>query len=142
MTEVSTSKNLTARTQAIRFIISGGVAAGVDLGFTYVFQIILGFGPGLARTVGFIFGTLTAYMINRRWTFEAEASSKRFAAVVLLYTITYGVNVGGHKLLFFLLEQSLGEKPALLVAFLISQGTATIINFVVQRVVIFKNASS
>lgn len=139
MTEVSEKKNLTARTQAIRFIISGGVAAVVDLGFTYLFQIILGFGPGLARTVGFILGTLTAYMINRRWTFEAEASSKRFAAVVLLYTITYGVNVGGHKLLFYLLEEPLGDRVALVVAFLISQGTATVINFIVQRVFIFKN---
>lgn len=142
VTEVSTStdtpQDLGARTQAIRFIVSGGIAAVVDLGLSYLFQIILGFGPGVSRTVGFIFGTLTAYMINRRWTFQAEASSKRFLAVVVLYSITYGVNVGGHKLLFYVLDGVLSEKLAFLFAFLISQGTATVINFLVQRMVIFK----
>lgn len=134
-------KELGARTQATRFIISGGIAAVVDLGLSYLFQIVLGFGPGLSRTVGFIFGTLTAYMINRRWTFQAEASSKRFLAVVLLYTITFWVNVGGHKLLFYLLDGTLSEKAAFMLAFLISQGTATVINFLVQRLVIFKGSS-
>ena len=40
--------------------------------------IFFGAGPVLARSVGFIFGTITAYLINRRWAFQAQPSMRRF----------------------------------------------------------------
>lgn len=133
------AKGSTFSAQGLKFLISGGISAVVDLSLTYLFQIVVGFPPRGARSIGFIFGTLTAYLINRRWTFNAEASTKRFLQVVVLYTITYGVNVGGHSFLFNLFtHHGWHERLALVVAFLISQGVATVINFVVQRMFIFK----
>ena len=69
------------KTQGIRFIISGGISAVVDLGLTFILQVLVGTGPGLARSIGFVFGTLTAYLINRRWTFQAAPSLRRFLLV-------------------------------------------------------------
>nr|WP_304503520.1 GtrA family protein [Corynebacterium lemuris] len=127
------------RIQAIRFIISGGVSAVVDLGLTFILQVLLGTGPVAARSVGFIFGTTTAYLINRRWTFQAEPSLRRFLQVAGLYTITYFVNVGLHAVFYRLFtDWDWANSVAVIIAFLIAQGTATVINFIVQRAFIFR----
>lgn len=129
------------KTQAFRFIISGGLSAIPDLGLTWVLNYLLGVAVPVARTVGFIVGTITAYMINRRWTFQAEGSARRFGQVMVLYAITYFVNVGGQTLLQGLFRDwGLSHQIALVAAFVISQGTATVINFVVQKLFIFKAA--
>lgn len=131
-------KNDNVASQGIKFIISGGISAVVDLGLTALFQYQFGFSEATARTIGFIFGTITAYMINRRWTFKAEPSTKRMIQVAILYCITYFVNVFGYKYGFrFFVNIGLVEGIATLIAFTIAQGTATVINFIVQRVWIF-----
>ena len=56
------------KTQMVRFIITGGLSAIVDLGL-YALLFALGLGKVPAKAVGFIAGTTTAYLINRRWTF-------------------------------------------------------------------------
>lgn len=66
--------------------------------------------------MGFIVGTWAAYLLNRRWTFKAKATAVRFAGVLATYGVT------------------------LVVAFAISQGTATVVNFAVQRWIIFRKA--
>ncbi|WP_304348828.1 GtrA family protein [Corynebacterium frankenforstense] len=129
------------RTQAVRFIISGVASAVVDLSFTAVMQYLFGQSLAVSRTVGFIFGTLSAYMINRRWTFRAEPSVRRFLAVCLLYSVTYLINVGGYKYGFILLAGwGLPDWLSTLIAFVVSQGTATVANFVIQRTIIFRGA--
>ncbi|MDO4910726.1 MAG: GtrA family protein [Corynebacterium sp.] len=128
-------------TQGVKFIISGVISAVVDLGLTALFQYKFGFGEAGARTIGFIFGTICAYMINRRWTFKAEPSVKRMVQVAVLYTITYFVNVLGYKYGFIgLTGLGLANAYATLIAFTVAQGSATVINFVVQRVWIFNKS--
>ncbi len=125
---------LSLRTQAARFIITGGLSAIVDFGL-YVLLLELGLHVNLAKTLSFIAGTTTAYLINRRWTFQAPPSRARFVAVMVLYALTYAVQVGINYL--FYLEFA-GQPWQVPVAFVIAQGTATVINFVVQRAVIFR----
>ncbi|WKD58515.1 GtrA family protein [Corynebacterium caspium] len=127
------------KTQALRFLISGALSAIPDLGLTWIFNFLLGVNVPISRTIGFIVGTTTAYMINRRWTFQAEASAKRFGQVVVLYAMTYIINIGGQTLIQHLLESWEWNKSlSLFIAFVISQGTATVINFAVQKLFIFK----
>ncbi len=125
---------LSLKTQALRFLITGGLSAVVDFGL-YVAFLALGLHVNVAKTFSFIAGTTTAYLINRRWTFQAPPSKARFLAVVALYALTYLVQVGINYLFYLKFAGQPWQVP---VAFVIAQGTATVINFIVQRTVIFR----
>jgi putative flippase GtrA len=129
---------LPLRDQLVRFVITGGLSAVVDFGLL-VILMALGLGHTLAKAASFVAGTTTAYLINRRWTFRAAPSTRRFAAVVALYALTFALQVGIFSLLFTILTaQGLSRLPVQVIAFVIAQGVATTVNFVVQRSVIFR----
>nr|NLI49609.1 GtrA family protein [Propionibacterium sp.] len=121
-----------------RFVIVGALSAVVDFGLLLVGQYALGLDHSLAKAVSWVFGTITAYAINRRWTFRSDGGRRRFAAVVTLYLLTFAFQVGTFSVLFPPLRTALGDAGASTVGFVIAQGLATTVNFVVQRTVIFR----
>ncbi|HOQ52300.1 MAG TPA: GtrA family protein [Micropruina sp.] len=132
------------RTQLVRFIITGVLSAIVDYGLLVLLMAVgLGYVP--AKVLSFIAGTTTAYLINRRWTFVSDGSRRKFAAVMGLYALTFVLQVGIFTVLYPWLI-SVGADAefmpkmnwAQLIGFVVAQGTATAVNFVVQRMVIFK----
>ena len=129
------SPNLSLGTQIWRFVVTGGFSAIVDYGLYILLNATFGVQLDVAKTIGWIAGTTTAYLLNRRWTFQAPPSTARLAAVWALYLTTFVVQVGINHVAVAALDEVWWRKP---LAFVIAQGTATVINFIVQRTVIFR----
>ncbi len=126
-------------TQLVRFALTGVLAAAVDFGLLNLLMWA-GLGHTPAKACSFVAGTATSYLINRRWTFRAASSARRFLAVMLLYGLTFVLQVGLWAVLYPLLGgTALPEVVVRMVAFVIAQGVATVVNFVVQRVIIFRH---
>jgi putative flippase GtrA len=87
----------------VRFILTGSLSAVVDFG-VLVLLMHLGLQHNVAKAISFVCGTTTAYAINRRWTFRAGPSTRRFVGVLVLYGCTFFVQVGLFALLFPLLQ--------------------------------------
>ncbi|HEX9334258.1 MAG TPA: GtrA family protein [Pseudonocardiaceae bacterium] len=120
--------------QAVRFVLFGVLAAGVDFG---VYQLLLSLGlwPSFAKAISFICGTVTAYVLNRRWTFNAAGGAAPALRFATLYSVTFFVNVGVNALFLRLLA---GHSWHVALAWVIAQATATVINFVLLRTVVFR----
>jgi putative flippase GtrA len=135
MSEIPPSPVLSLKTQLLRFVLTGGFSAIVDFGLLKLLSEAFGVQVDLAKALSFVAGTVTAYLINRRWTFGAAPSRSRFVKVMVLYGLTFVVQVGVFHVVFNALE---GDSQDKLIAFVVAQGTATVINFIVQRVWIFR----
>ena len=125
--------------QLARFVLIGGFCAAVDFG---VYQAFLGLDLWVhaAKALSFVAGTTTAFFLNRRYTFAAGRTdgAGQVGGFALLYTVTFFVNVGTNALLLTLLPPSGWE---ILLAWVVAQGAATTINFVLLRTVVFRAAS-
>ncbi len=131
-------ERLSLRTQLVRFVLTGGLSAIVDYGLLVFGMNVLGLDHSPAKAISWVFGTLTAYLINSRWTFQSTGSKRTLAAVAALYLLTFALQVGTFMLIYPMLEAWWGVGVAQLVGFVIAQGIATTVNFIVQRVWIFK----
>ena len=131
-----TPSQLSLRTQLGRFVATGVLSAAVDFGLL-VALMAAGLGHTPAKSLSFVAGTATAYAINRTWTFQAEHSHRRLVAVIALYAVTFLLQVGLFTALFPPLEAAWGLTAAQVVGFVVAQGVATTVNFIVQRTVIF-----
>lgn len=119
-----------------RFVLVGCFSALVDYG---VYQALLHLGAyvHLAKALSFVCGTTTAYLLNRRFTFAGSTGgAARFTGFLLLYGTTFFVNVGMNALALHLVPESTPLKVTL--CWMVAQGTATVINFVMLRTVVFR----
>ncbi|NIH86069.1 GtrA family protein [Amycolatopsis granulosa] len=126
--------------QLVRFALIGGFCALLDLG-TYSGLRAMGLDHApwdtVARAISFILGTTTAFFLNRKFTFSAARKDGKgqIGSFVLLYGVTFFVAVGVNALMLHVLGE-FAFKPT--VAWVISQGTATAINFVMLKWVVFR----
>lgn len=129
------ARRISLTNQLARFILVGGLCAMVDLGL-YWMLLQLDVWVHLAKALSFIAGTTSAFFLNKRFTFRARGGPGQAGGFALLYTITFFVNVGTNALMLQLLPAFRGEY---LLAWVIAQGTATAINFVTLRTVVFRH---
>lgn len=132
------SEPRTVLSQLVRFGVVGIFCALLDFG-TYQGLRALGMDAGalvdVARAISFVIGTTTAYVLNRRFTFDATGGIRQASSFMLLYGSTFAVAVGVNRWMLLLLPDSGWEST---LAWAISQATATTINFIMLRLVVFR----
>ncbi|MDQ2706273.1 MAG: GtrA family protein [Actinomycetota bacterium] len=122
--------------QLSRFVLVGSLSALVDYG---IYQALLHVDVYVhfAKAISFICGTTTAYLLNRRFTFAgATGGASRFTGFLLLYGTTFFVNVGMNAVALHLLPDATPLRVT--IAWAVAQATATAINFLVLRTVVFR----
>lgn len=127
------------KTQLGRFVAVGVFTAAIDFGLTLLLTH-LGLHRSAAKAIGWVFGTIAAYLINARWTFGSAVSGKTAVAVGALYVSTFAVQ----NVLYWVTNApliALGFDGAVkdTISFVIAQGVATVTNFAIQRAFIFKS---
>lgn len=120
--------------QAVRFATVGVLGAVVDLSI-YLLALHFGVWVLAARTLSFICGTTTAYVLNRRWTFGAAGGARQATGFVLLYGTTFFVIIGVNALALAVLPDT---SWTVTLAWALSQGFGTVCNFVMLRLVVFR----
>jgi putative flippase GtrA len=118
--------------------VVGLIAAGVDF-TTMLILVAAGLSPVPAKAVSWVAGTATAYIGNRRWTFQGDPSARRLLAVIGLYGLTFGLQVALFAWLYSWLVGLWDQWLAQLAAFVVAQAVATATNFMVQRHLIFRH---
>lgn len=136
--EVVKTDESSLKTQLFRFVAVGVFTAILDYSLTMLLTFF-GLHRSLAKAIGWVFGTIAAYIANARWTFGAQVTGKTAAGVGLLYASTFAVQ----NLLYWLLDSplmalGLDGLAKNTVAFVIAQGVATVTNFAIQRLFVFK----
>ncbi|GGI81555.1 hypothetical protein GCM10011581_18740 [Saccharopolyspora subtropica] len=133
-------KRLGVFNQLFRFIVIGGGCAVIDFGTYSLLLGVLGWPVWLSKSISFIFGTTASYLINRKFTFSGANTGNTKAkagAFALLYTITFFVNMGSNQVLCVVFD---AQEPWQFTLFwVIAQGLGTLINFIMLRVLIFRD---
>jgi putative flippase GtrA len=133
------------RGQLVQFVLIGCICAVVDAS-AYALFLLGGAPSAVGKAAGFALGTTASYFINRRYTFRSSASSQRHNVRTILlfitvYLATLGVNVGLNELLLIATPRQAITGNTLLqyaVAWTLSQGVSTILNFVLLRSIVFR----
>lgn len=129
-------KQKTLYTRIYRFLLTGIFSAVVDYTVTMLSHYLLNLDkPMLEKTLGFIAGTTTAYLINKKWTFEAKDAKNKLIPVIILYLITWLIQIIIYK---YMINWIGSDVTARTLSFVVAQGTATVINFIIQNGFIFK----
>ena len=131
----------TLKQQLIPFLVIGVGCAVIDFGITYTLDVPLGWQRDFAKAVGWVFGTLAAYVLNSKFSFDAKINAKKAGAVFVLYAVTFAVQM----VLWRITDSPLTSLGLVnlwknVVSFVIAQGVATVVNFELQRHLIFREA--
>ena len=116
------------------FLIVGSLTVLVDY---LVYRGVIWVGVDVAKGIGFLTGTLFAFIANRFWTFghksHAPGSAWRF---IFLYLSTLLVNVAVNALALKVMTDTM---TAVRLAFLIATGVSASLNFLGMKFFVFKS---
>lgn len=131
----------TLKQQLVPFLLVGVGCAVLDFGITYSLNEFMGVQRDFSKAVGWVFGTLAAYVLNSRFSFNAKINAKKAGAVFVLYAVTFAVQM----VLWRVTDSPLTSLGLVnpwkdVVSFVIAQGVATVTNFELQRHLIFRES--
>ena len=120
--------------QLRRFLIVGSTTVVVDFA-SYSGCLWLDLPIDFSKAVGFVVGTLFAYLANRYWTFEAAGEPGRIGHFLVLYLSTLVVNVAVNAVVVRALDRT---AFAIAVAFVLATAVSASLNFLGMKFIVFR----
>lgn len=113
-----------------KFFIAGLVVVAVDAAVYYFLLFLLP--TPLSKLIAFVFGTITAYFLNKFWTFKKlERSHTEIIKFISLYVLAMAINVGINSLVLLTFN-------SLIFAYFLATAISASFNFVGQKFLVFK----
>lgn len=118
--------------QMSRFLIVGIMTVILDFIVYMFFYKYLAFDIHISKGLGFMFGTLFAFHINKSWTFKVDKSNYLvFLKFISLYATTLFINMKVNYIF-----QDIGNVQT---AFIAATATSAIVNFCGMKWLVFTN---
>jgi len=92
-TYASLDQNHPTKVKIVRYVISGGTAAFVDLSLLYVFTDIFGIWYILSSIVAFLIAFIVSFTLQKFWTFK-DNSRENISSQVIIYLVVTSLNLG------------------------------------------------
>ncbi len=112
-----------------RFTISGISTVLLDI-LAYSILLNLSMNINISKGISFLVGTLYAYFINKKWTFEAVGGGYIFIKFLFIYLISLSINITLNRYLINTFEK-------IILAFFISTIASALFNFICLKKIVF-----
>ncbi|MFB6468130.1 GtrA family protein [Cytobacillus sp. Hz8] len=127
--------------QFVRFLMVGFLNTVVGLSVMYILLHLAGLSYWISTCLGNSIGAVVSYFLNRRFTFRSHStitkSMLRFIAVILFcYVVSY--TIGRNIVEWVLRNSNLTSGIKTDIAVFISTGFYTVLNYLCQKVFVFK----
>lgn len=121
------------RKQLLRYLITGGLAAGAEYSLFYVLNLLAGLSLILSNSAAYTSGFIISFILNRVWSFESKGHLGR---QLLLYSILFGINLILSNILVSFFTNQL--ELATMISKAIAMGIIVLWNFVIYKKIIYK----
>jgi len=114
-----------------KFAVSGGIATCIDFG---CYMLLRQFAwPSVAKTVSMLIANVWSYTVNKHWVFASKkgTDTRMVGSYVAAQLLNLGTNVGVNSLMLYLTGH-------VVLSFIIATLCATIVNYTLQKVIVFK----
>ena len=118
----------------IRYIISGGIATGVNVSTLFIFAEFFGMWYVAAGTLGFTFGIIASFLLQKFWTFQnTDFSFKDSGRQFFFYLFTAVFNLGLNSFLIYIFTDKIGTGYFL--SALIASALVAVESFFIYRII-------
>lgn len=121
--------------KVLKYLISGGSAAVINLGVLYVFTEYFGVWYLASSGIAFVFAFMVSFTLQKFWTF-GDASVQMIKKQLMLYLVAAAFNLAINTVLMYAFVEHLGIHYFF--AQIITSGIIAIGSFFVYQHLIFK----
>lgn len=122
----------------IKFCIVGGINTLITLLIFYLLNKLLGMHYLISSTIGYIFGMINSYYLNKIWTFHDKDTriALQFIKFIVVNVTSLSINI----LVMYILVDEL--KIDSMISQIIATGFSTISNYIGSRLLVFRYPES
>ena len=114
-----------------KFLVSGGIATCIDF---VCYMLLRQFAwPSVAKTISMLVANVWSFMVNKQWVFASvrKTDTRMICSYVIVQALNLGTNVGVNSLMLYL-------TGYVILSFVIATLCATVVNYLMQKLIVFK----